>query len=95
MIFLSQTAVIKVSSDIQFAKILVKLACVRIFFPKDTAKVGSILKICVQAVNIELGNNLHRVSSKFYFELLVRKCCKLVSLIATNMSIDKTIFGSI
>ena len=78
MIFLSQTAVIKVSSDIQFAKILVKLACVRIFFPKDTAKVGSILKnLCS--------------SGKYR----ARKCCKLVSLIDTNMSIDKTILGSI
>ena len=40
MIFLSQTAVIKVSSDIQFAKILVKLACVRIFFPEGHREGG-------------------------------------------------------
>ena len=42
-IFLSQTAVIKLSSDVQLARIMVKLARKRVFFlPKDTRKGGKV-----------------------------------------------------
>ena len=78
IIFLSKTTFIKLSTDIQFGTVFLKLMRVQIFFQRASAKVGSILKV---GVYLKMSGN-----SDFLFSL------KLASA-TIGLDIGKSCFG--